>query len=123
MPIATLMPKPSTISCAVTIPFTSSSHHDDMIFSMITDGLGRMKSGTLNNQQPSSHSTKMAAKMPSTGPLLTIQERSRPIFTGAAVVAAIAMNASSRAAPPAARSRFQSVVPTPIADRRLRSRR
>jgi hypothetical protein len=29
--------------------------------------------------------------MPSTGPLLTIQARIRPIFTGAAVVAAIAM--------------------------------
>src|SRR5262249_26882255 len=115
--------EPSTISCAVTHPFTSSSHHDDMILSMITDGLGRMKSGTLNSQQDSSHSTKMTAKMPSTGPLLTIQARTRPIFIGAAVVAAIAMNASSRAAPPAARSRFQSDVPSPIADRRLRSRR
>ncbi len=58
---------------------------------MITDGLGRMKSGTLNNQQHSSQSRNIARKMPSTGPLLTIQARTRPIFAGAAAVAAIAM--------------------------------
>ena len=70
--MTTLMPKPITISCAVTSPFTSSSHQDVTILSMITDGLGRMKSGTLNNQQHSSQSRNIVNSGPVLGIFLAI---------------------------------------------------
>ena len=86
-----------------------------MILSMITDGLGRMKSGTLSSPDSTAPTAaKMTTKMPSTGPLLTTHAphagRSSPAPQS---LPRSAMNASSRGGdrPPRAAG-FDRVVPS-----------